>query len=215
MSNINQSGHSPQAISDPDPLFLAFELFTALASGAGLVVSVIGEARQRRIHATEVRASVIMRLNVIDRALNRLDECFRSLISIYDEQHLLIIPFGPGKGALRIAPGKKTELDRLRSAAFSAGKELQDGLSDLAGELSESDVDRAVEFTNALDRLFRDALASKRLLNFFIQLGMLMQFVTDFTYAIAERHDFRLTSNRTPLLGETIQELQNRLKVLE
>jgi hypothetical protein len=214
MSNTNQSGHSTQAMCDPDPLYFAFELFTALVSGAGLVVSLIKEARQRRIHSTEVRASVIERLNVIDRALNRLDECYRSLVSIYDELHLLDIPFGPGKATLRVARGMKTELDRLRSTTFSAGKELQDGMSDLAGELSESDVDRAVELTNALDSLFRDALTSKRLLNFVIQLGMLMQFVSAFTYEIAQRYDFRLTSDRTSLLGETLQRLQNRLNEL-
>lgn len=215
MSNTNQFGHSTQAMSDPDPLYFALELFAALVSGAGLVVNVVEAARQRRIHSREARASVIERLNVIDRALNRLDECYRSLVSIYDELHLLNIPFGPGKGTLRVARGMKTELDRLRSTAFSAGKELQDGLSDLAGELSESDVDRAVELTNALDSLLRDALTSKRLLNFFIQLGMLMQFVSAFTYEIAQRYDFKLSSNRTPLLGETLQELQNRLKELE
>jgi hypothetical protein len=214
MSNTIQSGHSRQALSDPDPLYFAFELFTALVSGAGLVVTVVEAARQRRIRSTEVRASVIERLNVIDRALNRLDECYRSMVSIYDEMELLNIPFGPGKGTLRVTRGMKTELDRLRSTTFSAGKELQDGLSDLAGELSQSDVDRAVELSNALDTLFHDALTSKSLLNFFIQLGMLMQFVSEFIYQIAERYDFRLTSDRRPLLGETLQRLQNRLNGL-
>ena len=214
MSNTIQSGRSRQALSDPDPLYFAFELFTALVSGAGLVVTVVEAARQRRIRSTEVRASVIERLNAIDRALNRLDECYRSLVSIYDELDLLNIPFGPGKGTLRVARGMKTELDRLRSTAFSAGNELQNGLSDLAGVLSASDVDRAVELSNALDRLFHDALTSGIFLNFFIQLGILIQFVSDFTYQIAERYDFRLTSNRTPLLGEMLQRLQNRLKEL-
>jgi hypothetical protein len=214
MPNTYQSMHSTQEMSDPDPLYFAFELFTAIVSGAGLVVTVVEAARQRRIRSTEVRASVIERLNAIDRALNRLDECYRSLVSIYDELDLLNIPFGPGKGTLRVARGMKTELDRLRSTAFSAGNELQNSLSDLAGSLSASDVDRALELTNALDGLFRDALTSKRLLDFFIQLGMLMQFVSAFIYEIAERYDFRLTSNRTPLLGETLQRLQNRLKEL-
>lgn len=214
MPNTNQPGQSMQEMTDPDPLYFALELFAALVSSAGLVVNVIGEARQRRIHSTEIRASVIERLNVIDRALNRLDECYRSLVSIYDEMDLLNIPFGPGKGTLRVTRGMKTELDRLRSATFSAGKDLQDGLSDLPGSLSASDVDRALELTNALDGLFRDALTSKRLLDFFIQLGMLMQFVSAFIYEIAERYDFRLTSNRTPLLGETLQRLQNTLKEL-
>jgi hypothetical protein len=214
MSNANQSGHRTQGMTDPEPLSLAFGLFAALVGGAGLVVNIIREARQRRIHSTDVRASVIKRLNVIDRALNRLDECYRSMVSIYDEMEVLDIPFGPGKGMLRVTRGMKTELDRLRSTIFSAGKELQDGLSDLAGELSESDVDRAVELSNALDRLFHDALASKSLLNFFVQLGMLMQFVSEFTYQIAERYDFRLTSNRAPLLGETLKRLQNRLNDL-
>jgi hypothetical protein len=201
-------------MTDPEPLSLAFVLFAALVGGAGLVVNVIREARQRRIYSTEVRASVIERLNVIDRALNRLDECYRSMLSIYDEMEVLNIPFGPGKGTLRVTRGMKTELDRLRSAAFSAGRELQEGLSDLAGELSESDVDRAVELSNALDKLFHDALASKSLLNFFIQLGMLMEFVSQFTYQIAERYDFRLTSNRAPLLDETLRRLQNSLNEL-
>ena len=214
MSNAIQSGHRTQGLTDPEPLSLAFALFAAVVGGAGLVVNVIREARQRRVHSTEVRASVIERLNVIDRALNRLDECYRSMVSIYDEMELLNIPFGPGKGTLRVTRGMKTELDRLRSATFSAGKELQDGLSDLAGELSESDVDRAVELSNALDTLFHDALTSKSLLNFFIQLGMLMQFVSEFIYQIAERYDFRLTSDRRPLLGETLQRLQNRLNGL-
>ena len=214
MSNAIQSGHRTQGLTDPEPLSLAFALFAAVVGGAGLVVNVIREARQRRVHSTEVRASVIERLNVIDRALNRLDECYRSMVSIYDEMELLNIPFGPGKGTLRVTRGMKTELDRLRSATFSAGKELQDGLSDLAGELSQSDVDRAVELSNALDTLFHDALTSKSLLNFFIQLGMLMQFVSEFIYQIAERYDFRLTSDRRPLLGETLQRLQNRLNGL-
>jgi hypothetical protein len=214
MSNAIQSGHRTQGLTDPEPLSLAFALFAAVVGGAGLVVNVIREARQRRVHSTEVRASVIERLNVIDRALNRLDECYRSMVSIYDEMELLNIPFGPGKGTLRVTRGMKTELDRLRSTTFSAGKELQDGLSDLAGELSQSDVDRAVELSNALDTLFHDALTSKSLLNFFIQLGMLMQFVSEFIYQIAERYDFRLTSDRRPLLGETLQRLQNRLNGL-
>ena len=210
MDDRSQFSESAQELVDPDPLYFVLELFSALASAAGLVIGVIQEARRRRIHLTEVRATIIERLNVIDRALNRLDECYRSLVSIYDELHLLDIPFGPGKGSVRIARGMKSELDRLRSTVFSAGKEVQDGLSDLAGELSESDVDQALELSNALDSLFHGALASRNLLEFFVQLGFLMEFVSNFIYAIAQRYDFRLTSNRAPLLGETLQRLKDR-----
>ena len=175
-----------------------------------MIAQLVETARQRRIHLTDVRATVISRLNKVDRALNRLDEAYRSLVSIYDELDLLRIPFGPGKGAVRVAGGLKRELDRVRSAIFSAEKELEDGLSALAETLSGTDVDTAANLANALDDLFRVALSSKRFLEFFIELGMLLEFATHFADEIARRYDFRLTSNRDPLVRETVQRLRNR-----
>jgi len=134
------------------------------------------------------------------------------LISIYDEFEFLDIPFAPGRNPFFPDDRLRAELDRIQSNVFYGGRDLQNALSELAGVLRKPDSNYARELSNSLDDIFQKALASRRLLEFLIQLGTLLQFTSQFLYRVAEQYEFEPTSTRMSLISDTLRQLELRLK---
>jgi hypothetical protein len=192
-------------LKDPDPISIALALLGPLVGAGSLIVQQVSQrARERR----ENRATVRKHLHMIDRALNRLDEAYRSLISIYNQFEVLNIPFIPGKNPLYADEKVTGELNRLLSNIFYGGRDLQDALSELVGLVSESDV--AVELSDALEVIFRKALHSEQLFEFLIHLGILMKYISEFLHQVGEDYGFRPSSNHTRLIQSTLDDLESR-----
>jgi hypothetical protein len=204
MANLNNS----EDLVDPEPISFALEILAALAGTAGLIVQAAQYSRDR----SQDQSAVRKHLFAIDRSLNRIDEAYRSLISIYDENNILFAPVALGASPLFVDQKMRAELERLHSNIFYGGRDLQNAMTDLSTYLNRNNSEDALQIVRALDEVFQRARQSKRLLEFMIELGQMLELVTDFVYTLGERYEFQPTSIRITLMRDTVEQLRNRLR---
>jgi hypothetical protein len=193
---------------DPEPISLALAIFATLSGAAGLIIQMAQHRRERIRDENKIRKHLF----TADRSLNRIDEAYRSLISIFDENGILLAPFALGQSPLYADKRLRSELDRLRSNIFYGGRDLLDALVELSELLANRDSETALEIAHTLDEIFHRARHSNRLLEFLIELGFMLELVTDFIYRIGERYGFQPTSIRIGLIRDTIHQLKSRIK---
>jgi hypothetical protein len=193
---------------DPEPISFALAIFTALSAAAGLVIQMAQHRRERIQDKNTIRKHLF----IADRSLNRIDEAYRSLISIFDENGILLAPFALGQNPLYVDKRLRSELNRLQSNIFYGGKDLQNALVELSELLANKDSETALEIARTLDETFHSARRSNRLLEFLVELGKMLELVTDFIYRIGENYEFQRTSIRIGLIRDTIRELESRVK---
>ena len=200
--------NKPSQVLDPEPIGFALGLFATLSSAAGLIIQSAQYMKDRR----QDRAAARNLLFTADRSLNRIDESYRSLISIFDEHECLNAPFALGRAPILADPDLYDTLERHQSNIFYGGRDLQNALTELVGLLSKSDSEIAMDISASLDEIFQKARKSNRILEFMIELGSMLEIITDFLYRLGERYEFRPTSVRIRLIQDTIHQLRNRLK---
>ena len=192
---------------DPEPLHFALAIFATLSGAAGLIIQMAQHRRERNRDQNIIRKHLF----IADRSLNRIDEAYRSLISIFDENGILLAPFALGKSALYADERLRSELNRLQSNIFYGGRDLLNALVELSALLANRDSETALEIARTLDEIFQRARHSNRLLEFFIELGYMLELVTEFIYRIGERYGFQPTSIRIGLIRDTISQLKSRI----
>jgi len=195
-------------LRDPEPISFALALFSALVGGAGLAVQILLLKRERPKEPDLVKSPLYR----ADRALNRLDEAYRSLISIYDEFGILEIPFAPGREPFSVDNKLIAELRRIRANIFYGERDLQDALFELGVVLRGEESSYVMELSSKLETTFKKALGSRILLEFFIQLGWLFQLINEFIDRVAEQHSLELPSTRKSLISDTIGQLAQRIR---
>lgn len=193
---------------DPEPLHFALAILATLSGAAGLIIQMAQYRRERNRDRNIIRKHLF----IADRSLNRIDEAYRSLISIFDENGILLAPFAPGKSALYADERLRSELNRLQFDIFYGGRDLLNALVELSELLANRDSEIALKIARDLDEIFQKTLHSNRFLEFFIELGRMLELVTEFIYRIGERYGFQPTSIRIGLIDDTISRLKSRIK---
>jgi hypothetical protein len=207
MSSDDSVAKANADLRDPEPVSFALAIFAALSGAAGLVIQTAQHIRELR----HDRAETKKQLFIADRSLNRIDESYRSLISIFDEHDCLMAPFALGQNPIYADEKLRLELDRLQSNIFYGGRDLQNAFAELSSLLKPNDAEVALEIARTLDQVFQKAIHSKKLLEFMIELGSMLELITDFIYRLGERYEFHPTSIRIGLIRDTIRQLRNRL----
>jgi hypothetical protein len=200
-----------RASIDPEPVSLSLTLFTAVSAGFGVVI----QWAERRRGVRQDRDMARTKLLTADRALNRLDEAYRSLISIFEQQGLLdgYIPFLPGHGRLVVDSRLHGEISRNQRAAFDAGRGLEKSLDELGPFLADPEAMRASELAytvdqSLVDRRFRETMHAEGMREFLIGVGRLLFQLSEFLEAVAADLQMQLPSTRLPLLEETLARLE-------
>ena len=207
---MKQNLRIPQSndLKDPEPISFALNLFAALTGAAGLIIQTSQYVKKKKTEKNEVRKQ----LYVIDRSLNRIDEAYRSLISIFDEYNCLGAKFSLGACPIFANESLRKELSRLQANIFYGGRELNDALTELSVLVNEEDSQLALEFTRELEAIFRHAMNSEHMIEFMIDLGMMLHEITKFIYSLGEIYKFEPTSVRINLIRDTIHQLKSKYK---
>lgn len=195
----------PAPLQDPEPVSLSLTLFAAVTAGLGVII----QWTERRRALRHDRDLARTKLLTADRALNRLDEAYRSLISVFDQEHLLDrpVPFVPGRGTLVVDSRVRAEVSRIQRAAFDAGRQLERSLDELAPYLPDSEAVRASDLVYGVERDFRLAQRAEDMTEFLLNVGRLLAQLSEFLEGSANDLDIRLPSSRLELLGETLARL--------
>lgn len=191
-------------LKDPEPVSFALGVFAALSGAAAVIIQGVQYFTEKKHH----RAVVLKNIFTADRSLNRIDESYRSLISIFDEYGCLHAPFALGQRPIFVDEDRFSEIDRLQSNIFYGGRDLQKALTELASLIREEDSELAMKICHTLDEAFQRARHSDKLLQFMIELGIMLEMITEFLYRIGKRYKFQPTSPRTNLIQDTIQQLR-------
>jgi hypothetical protein len=198
-----------RVLRDPEPISLSLTLLAAVASGMG----VLYQRREHRRGQDRERAEVRDRLLKADRSLNRLDESYRSLISIYESSGLLEpgVAFVPGSTAMLVPPNVAQEARRVRSSAFSAGRDLEDALERLSSLLTDDEAIQINSSLGSMGQTFDRARRADDLSGFLLELGELIRTLSTAIYAVAEANNVPMSSSRLVLLDETMDALRARI----
>jgi len=190
---------------DPEPISIALELFAALAGAAGLTVQTVYFARERSQDAADLRKHLF----TLDRSMNRVDEAHRSLISVYDENEILLSPITLGRSPMFVDERMRSELDRLPRNIFYGGPDLQNALTEISTKVDRSDSETSLQIARQPEEVFQSA-QSNRLLEFMIEIGRMLELVSAFLYGLGEEYAFGPTSTRLTLIRGTVQNLRIR-----
>lgn len=202
----NSSTTEIPELIDPEPISFSLSIFAALTAAAGVIIQITDSNRKRIQDKSAIRKHIYN----ADRSLNRLDEAYRNLISVYDEQNILGSPIVLGRNPLFVDERLKIELERLHSNIFYGGRDLQDALIELSGLLDQKDSQSTIGLAADLDGIFQSAWHAKNFLEFMIELGQMLNLITDFINGIGKKFNFIPTSRRDSLLRDTIEQLRSR-----
>jgi hypothetical protein len=195
---------APTRLKDPEPVSLALALFAAITGGVGVAMQWGERRRGRGFDRGVARAKLL----AADRVLNRLDEAYRSLISVFDQEGLLATaPFSPGRSALLADSRLRAELDRIRRTGFDTGRELERTLDELGAHLADSDAIHASRLASEVEGQFRATLQAYELTDFLYGVGLLIKELSEFLENVARDLEVELPSSRLGLLMETLSRL--------
>lgn len=192
-------------IRDPEPISLAIGIFSALAGAGGLIIAAKQHSDQRRRDRAVTRSC----LYEADRALNRLDEAYRTLISILDEHGIINAPMVLGSTPLYGNQRFVESIDRLRSNIFYSGRDLQNALVDLSSNIGPKEQETLLSISGELNDLFQRGRHSERFLEFLIAMGRMIELITIALYKISEQHNFRYSESRIHLIEQTLNTLES------
>lgn len=200
---VNAHNVENDNLCDPEPITLILSLFAIAVGAASLSINYLNYSRNRK----QDKSTVIKNLHIADRSLNRIEEAYRGLISIFDQYNILELDFAPLKQPL-IAD--ENEFKRIRDNIFYGGRDLQDSISNLIGigSFEKHYIEKSIDLSNKLDELFHKALSSKKIFNILINLGLIIKLVGDFLYMVGEDYNFKPTSLRLEWVDNLIKKLE-------
>jgi hypothetical protein len=191
---------------DPDPYSIAFSFFAALTGGASLSIAITNKMRDSAQAQSEARRFLFS----IDRALTRLDDAYRNLLSIYEQHDILDQKIELGLHPLMLDQVQRTELRNLHSDIFHAGQDLQDSLADLSAVAGFRDSQTALKLARTLNRLFEKARRSRNLINFMIGIGSMLIALTRFVNYVGQYYAYDSDLERLPILQNLVRTLKSR-----
>lgn len=202
---MEPTNRRPPRSIDPDPVSLSLSLFAAISSGLSAAI----KWREHRHGVKRDRDRAREKLFAADRALNRLDEAYRSLISIFEQEGVLAGPvtFLPGHGELLVDSRLRAEVDRVHRAAFDAGRQLERSLDELGPFLSDAEALRASDLVYAAEQGFRETQHAEEIHEFLVGVGRLIYHLSEFVEDVGATLDVQLPSTRLALLEETLARL--------
>jgi tetratricopeptide (TPR) repeat protein len=204
---------------DPDPVSLGFLIYAAVIASSSLVVAIANRRDTKRYRAEDQQrererdeGQIRMYLGRIDRTLNRLDESFRSLVSVFDQEEVIDAPFALGAAPILADEALMAELERLQDTFFAAGKELYSSLDELSARIGEEMQRGAQRISQDLMGLFEDSRTARTVVRFILDIARILERLSTFIEQVGA--DYRYFSPsatvRQLTLNQTISYLSER-----
>jgi Flp pilus assembly protein TadD len=172
---------------DPDPVSLGFLIYGAVIASSSLVVAIANRRDTKRYRAEDQQrererdeGQIRMYLGRIDRTLNRLDESFRSLVSVFDQEEVIDAPFALGAAPILADEALMAELERLQDTFFAAGKELYTSLDELSARIGEEMQRGAQRISQDLMGLFEDSRTARTVVRFILDIARILERLSTF-----------------------------------
>jgi tetratricopeptide (TPR) repeat protein len=186
-------GSSRGQTKDPDPISLGFMIYGAVIASSSLVVALANRVDTQRSQAEDQardEGQVRMYLGRVDRALNRLEEAYRSLISVFDQQEVLEAPFSLGAAPIFADERLMAEIDRLRRTYFDSQKNLEDALDELASRIGKEMQNVAQQWSTKLVVIFEGSRTSSTVARFMLDVGQMLHGLSTFVMQVGERYEY-------------------------